>query len=48
MAAQRGERLGEFIYEPSHPPTIPPGQTIDGYRRGRVRRRRGWGGRGRR
>jgi hypothetical protein len=42
MTAQRGERPGEFMYEPSYPPTIPPGQTTDAYPRGRLRRRRGW------
>jgi hypothetical protein len=41
MAAQRGERPGQFMYEPSYPPTIPPGQTIGAYRRGRPRRWRG-------
>jgi hypothetical protein len=28
MAAHRGEGPGQFMYEPSYPPTIPPGQTI--------------------
>lgn len=29
-----------LMYEPSYPPTIPPGQTIDDWRRSRPRRRR--------
>jgi len=48
MAAARSERPGQFMYEASYPPTIPPGQTIDAYRRGSPRRRRGWRRRGRR
>jgi hypothetical protein len=38
--AKRGELPHQFMYEPRYPPTIPPGQTIDAYRRGRPRRRR--------
>jgi hypothetical protein len=45
MGAQRGERPGQFTYEPSYPPTLPAGQKIDAYRRGRPRRRRGLRGR---
>jgi hypothetical protein len=41
MAAQRGERPEQFMYEPSYPPTIPSGETISAYRRGRPRRRHG-------
>jgi hypothetical protein len=48
MAAHRGERPGQFMYEPSYPPTVPAGQTINAYRRGRPRRRRGPHGRWRR
>jgi hypothetical protein len=35
---------GGLMYEPSYPPTIPPGQTIDDWRRSRTRQRRqrGW------
>lgn len=43
MAAQRPRRPASFMYEPSCPPTIPPGLTIDDWRRrqARPRRRRG-------
>jgi hypothetical protein len=41
MAARRRELPASFMYEPSCPPSIPPGQTINAYRRGRPRQRRG-------
>jgi hypothetical protein len=40
MAAARRELPASFIYEPSAPPTIPPGLTIDDWRRRRARRAR--------
>jgi hypothetical protein len=46
MATQpKDAERADFRYEPSHPPTIPPGMTVAVYRRhrprgGRPRRRR--------
>jgi hypothetical protein len=42
MAAERRETPASFMYEPSFPPTIPPGLTIDDWRRRPPRR---WGSR---
>jgi hypothetical protein len=40
MAAASRELPASFMYEPSAPPTIPPGVTIADWRRRRPRRRR--------
>jgi len=39
MDAQRREQVGSFMYEPTCPPTIPPGQTIAQWRRNRMPQR---------
>jgi hypothetical protein len=39
MAALRRELPASFMYEPSAPPTIPPGLTIADWRREQARRR---------
>lgn len=40
MAAARRQFPSSFMYEPSAPPTIPPGLTIDDWRRRQARRQR--------